>query len=499
MKSKQMNRWLTLGANIGVLIGIMLLVVELDQNREMIRAQTRNDISRQISDHLGMVANNSQLSSLKRRADAGEELSADEEQQQFLLFTANKRLWENIHYQYRHGMFEEEEFEAERTAWRYLINKDKSFVRNWCPTRKNYSPEFVAELESLLNEDVCAVAQATRTADDDCESVGEFGFVCGPQNAEDLVRIPDTKWIIASGMAPGAAIYLIDSQQKSWVELYPGASPQVEHDKQTYGACPGSPDPDTLVTHGLNLRPGVNGHSTLYVVGHGGREAIEVFDVNIDGATPVLTWTGCVMTPDGMQANSVASFSDGSLVATIPLHTGIPISAALAGEITGAVYEWSPGDSGFAAIPGTELPYANGIEVSADEREIYVASSGLLTVIAYSNSNPARKLRSTDELAFIPDNLHADDDGNLITAGLNVIDPDCGDVVRSHEFSLEEYAACPRPFTVLAIDPKSMQGKIPVSGPAIEQFSNITMALPVGHEIWIGTFAGDRIAYHSLP
>ena len=159
MAADRVNRWLTLGANFGVLIGIILLVIELDQNREMIRAQTRSDISLQISDHLSMVANNSQLTSVKRRAESGEELSADEAAQQFLLFTANKRLWENIHYQYRQGMFDEEEFEAERTAWRSLINRDKTFAKNWCPTRANYSPEFVLLLEDLLEEDVCALTQ----------------------------------------------------------------------------------------------------------------------------------------------------------------------------------------------------------------------------------------------------------------------------------------------------------------------------------------------------
>jgi hypothetical protein len=155
MEAHKVNRWLTLGANFGVLIGIILLVVELDQNREMIRAQTRNDISRHISDHLALIGSNSQTASLMRRAEAGEELSAVEAAQQFYMFTSNKRMWENIHYQYRLGVFEEVEFEAERTAWRFLINKDQSFGRNWCLTRQHYSPEFVAELESLLVEDVC--------------------------------------------------------------------------------------------------------------------------------------------------------------------------------------------------------------------------------------------------------------------------------------------------------------------------------------------------------
>ena len=337
-----------------------------------------------------------------------------------------------------------------------------------------------------------------KAADDDCDVSGEYAFVCGPKNAEDLVLVPDTKWIISSGMAANAAIYLVNSGQKTWTELYPADAPRAQQDMETYGACPGSPDPNNFVTHGLNLRPGADGHSTLYVVGHGGREAIEVFAVNANGEMPVLTWTGCIMTPDGMEANSVASFGDGSLLATIPLHTGIRISDALAGKLTGGVYVWSPGDIGFTMVQGTELPYANGIEVSADGQEFYVVSSGLFTVAAYSNSNPARLLRSSKPFAFLPDNLHMRSDGILLTAGLNIFDPVCGNVPQSNEFDLEQFASCPRPFTVWAIDPRSMQGNILASGPADEHFSNITMALPVGGELWIGTFGGDRIGYRSM-
>jgi len=57
------------------------------------------------------------------------------------------------------------------------------------------------------------------------------------------------------------------------------------------------------------------------------------------------------------------------------------------------------------------------------------------------------------------------------------------------------FASCPRPFTVLAVDPQSMQTSVLASSPAQEHFSNITMALAVGDEIWIGTIEGDRVAY----
>ena len=32
MKAAKLNRWLTLGANLGVLVGIFLLIAELNQN-----------------------------------------------------------------------------------------------------------------------------------------------------------------------------------------------------------------------------------------------------------------------------------------------------------------------------------------------------------------------------------------------------------------------------------------------------------------------------------
>ena len=39
MDSDRLNRWLTLVANVGVLIGIILILIELDQNAELMRAQ----------------------------------------------------------------------------------------------------------------------------------------------------------------------------------------------------------------------------------------------------------------------------------------------------------------------------------------------------------------------------------------------------------------------------------------------------------------------------
>jgi hypothetical protein len=43
MKSDSVNRWLTLGANFGVLVGILLLLIELNQNSVIMKAQISNE------------------------------------------------------------------------------------------------------------------------------------------------------------------------------------------------------------------------------------------------------------------------------------------------------------------------------------------------------------------------------------------------------------------------------------------------------------------------
>ena len=80
----------------------------------------------------------------------------------------------------------------------------------------------------------------------------------------------------------------------------------------------------------------------------------------------------------------------------------------------------------------------------------------------------------------------------------HIEDTACGRVLQSEEFNLEGFASCPRPFTVWSIDPQTMQGKALASGPANPNFSNITMGLEAGGKLWIGTFAGDRIAYRTM-
>ena len=54
----------------------------------------------------------------------------------------------------------------------------------------------------------CVDVEAT---EDDCPPEGGLQFICGPENAEDLVHIKGTPWVVTSG----ENLFLVNIESKS--------------------------------------------------------------------------------------------------------------------------------------------------------------------------------------------------------------------------------------------------------------------------------------------
>lgn len=224
----------------------------------------------------------------------------------------------------------------------------------------------------------------------DCSPAGGLTFLCGLQNPEDVVVVPGTRWLLASGMAPGAGLTLVDTQAKTVRKVFAPGTAVARADRTRFGSCPGALDPKQAVLHGLALRSAAGGRHTVYASNHGGRESVEVFELTAGagGAVPSATWIGCVLLPPKLAVNSVAAFSDGTLVATVLMLPGKTFEDAFAMRKTGIVLQWTPGTAAFVELKGTELVANNGIETSADDREFYVASTTMRRVYAFSRAKP---------------------------------------------------------------------------------------------------------------
>ncbi len=150
-----MNRWLTLGANIGVLVGIILLIVELGQNRDMMRAQIRNELARGVSDFLPSIIDNREFADALARAGAGEPLTATEELQINAWYDLVFGYWQNVHYQYRQDLYDESEFSRHTDAISVVLGENPSMYSYWCKERLRFSVPFMEFMDDLFGGPSC--------------------------------------------------------------------------------------------------------------------------------------------------------------------------------------------------------------------------------------------------------------------------------------------------------------------------------------------------------
>ncbi len=195
-----------------------------------------------------------------------------------------------------------------------------------------------------------------------------------------------------------------------------------------------------------------------------------------------------------MALNSVAAFTDGSLVATVLILPGKTFEDAFAQRNTGVVLAWKPGDKTFQMLPGTELSANNGIETSPDDREFYVVSTTTKRVIAYRAQQPGVKpLRTAQLKEFGPDNVRWTADNRLITAGMLDNEPACGGAPKT-----EEGIRCPRGYVVVTIDPKTMAVTEIARGPATPSFTGTAIAMRSGQRA-VARIVLRRSTRVSLP
>lgn len=331
----------------------------------------------------------------------------------------------------------------------------------------------------------------TAAMDEACPPEGALAYICGLRNAEDIVPVGGTRWLLASSISPLGApevgpgrLYLIDSEAKTAGELFPGDDPAFRHDTAMYPDCPGPMNLEAFDTHGLAIRETSPGTFRVYSVSHGERESIEAFELDASGDEPAITWVGCVLVPERMWANSVAILADGGFVTTKFWDPTDPDGTApiFAGEVSGAVYEWRPGGE-VTQIPGTELSGPNGVALSADDRFMFVAAFGGHEVVRFDRTaSPPTK--ASVSLPISPDNLRWTENDLLLTVGDNVTPP-------------EECAEppCETGWTVIGVDPSTMAASAVAGADGEATLQNASAALQVGDEIWIGTYGGDRVAY----
>jgi hypothetical protein len=299
--------------------------------------------------------------------------------------------------------------------------------------------------------------------------------VCGQQGPEDLVAI-DSEWIAASAMAAPGGVRVVRTRDRAPFTVYPAEGASERHDRRTYPDCPGPPDPRNFTTHGLYAAAGAGATYKLFVVAHGARESIEIFELELSGDAPAATWLGCVVAPDPIGLNSVRGLPDGGFITTNFLPRGSSPEATQRmreGEQNGELWEWHTA-SGWQKVPGSEAAGANGLELSADGRTLYVAAWGTQSFFRLSRGTTPR--RDEVALGFRVDNIHWARDGSLFAVG-----------------------QAQQSWKAVKIDPGTLAVRDVLVVADTPEFNAGTALVEVGETLWVGSFRGNRIVILPAP
>lgn len=309
--------------------------------------------------------------------------------------------------------------------------------------------------------------------------------ICGLRNPEDVVRLGSTRFAIASSLARAprslSHLYLVDLASRIATPLVPTMDPDTQRSLDPN--CTPPQNFGTLITHGLSSRSDSPDRGRLYVVNHGGKQSIEMFEWHVQARSVALTWRGCVHVPSTVLANAVAPFPDGVAVTSFGSPDDPKMVNLVAGRPSGFVMTWSK-RTGWVHLKGSDLPGDNGIESSPDGRTLYVNAwtNNALWILSRDGHRAAVRVPLGQ---FHPDNIHWLRDGTLLIAG------EVGDA--SKILSCGPPKICDTPSVLVVFNP--VQNSIAKREfiPPTTHFGAASAAVKYHGTYWLGSFLGDRI------
>lgn len=159
MTTDEINKWLSLLTNVGVLIGIALLVWELNQNTELARAEMHAIRADAKADRQMSLANSGEISRIAQTAFAAgfpgnpESLAAltDEDRFRFAGFLEGlKEAVANWHYLCQQDMLDDE---LCRSGYRSEVKRIVPMMHAMRVTFTNMRESFVADVRNIASEE----------------------------------------------------------------------------------------------------------------------------------------------------------------------------------------------------------------------------------------------------------------------------------------------------------------------------------------------------------
>ena len=148
MDSDRLNRWMTLFANLGVLAGVFLLLIELRQNTESAELQAAqsyvalsHELDFRIVDDPSLVA---------LFLTPPDERTPEESYRMDRWYFGSLRTWENGFYLHSRGVLDDDLWSGQEAFMADLLKNSDELRDYYRRNRKHFSESFVAFLDKLI-------------------------------------------------------------------------------------------------------------------------------------------------------------------------------------------------------------------------------------------------------------------------------------------------------------------------------------------------------------
>lgn len=151
MELSNLNEWLSLVANIGVLLGIVFLILEIQQNTKTIRHQNEQARAEFLASIAESLYNSDHMPPILTKIGSDEALNVEETMRYSMWMIANCKLQDFNLYQVSSGITRESNTRSILYFVEHIIAPFSFSKKVWENTKPNYSDEYIKFVDEILD------------------------------------------------------------------------------------------------------------------------------------------------------------------------------------------------------------------------------------------------------------------------------------------------------------------------------------------------------------
>ena len=149
MNLDKLANWLQIIGNLGILAGLILVAMQINQNTQATIATASTDLTNQSMEYFALGMDNQVISRAILKESIGGELDDFEKAQLLQHQYLNFRIFENAYLQYRRGFYDEGEWDRYRRIIANRLTVDSYARQMWNDKLGLWTVEFEAEVSAI--------------------------------------------------------------------------------------------------------------------------------------------------------------------------------------------------------------------------------------------------------------------------------------------------------------------------------------------------------------